>query len=67
MCVQRVSSSFRSLYLRIRRMPAPPFDPRPIVLRGCWDGHVRGTVSFGVTDLDWPRVREGLLAKLAPR
>jgi hypothetical protein len=48
-------------------MPAPPFDPRPIVLRGCWDGHVRDTVYFGVTDLDWPRVREGLLAKLAPR
>jgi len=82
MCVQRVSSSFRSLYLRIRRMPAPPFDPRPIVLRGRhvtlregvlrrhrigWDAHVRDTVSFGVTDLDWPRVREGLLARLAPR
>ena len=35
--------------------------------RICWDGHVRDTVYFGVTDLDWPRVREGLLAKLASR
>lgn len=32
--------------------------------RVCWDGYVRDTVYFGVTDLDWPRVREGLVARL---
>jgi N-acetyltransferase len=35
--------------------------------RICWDGHVRDTVAYGITDLDWPRVKDGLVAKLAGR
>lgn len=30
-----------------------------------WTGHVRDTVVFAVTDLDWPTVRDGLDARLA--
>jgi RimJ/RimL family protein N-acetyltransferase len=30
-----------------------------------WTGHIRDTVVFSVTDLDWPAVREGLDARLA--
>lgn len=30
-----------------------------------WTGRSRDTVVFAVTDLDWPRVREGLDARLA--
>jgi RimJ/RimL family protein N-acetyltransferase len=30
-----------------------------------WTGHVRDTVVFSVTDLDWPQVRAGLDARLA--
>lgn len=30
-----------------------------------WTGHVRDTVVFAVTDLDWPGVRDGLEARLA--
>jgi len=29
-----------------------------------WTGHVRDTVVFAITDLDWPAVREGLDARL---
>ncbi len=30
-----------------------------------WTGHIRDTVVFAVTDLDWPAVRERLKARLA--
>lgn len=30
-----------------------------------WTGHIRDTVVFAVTDLDWPEVRERLDARLA--
>lgn len=30
-----------------------------------WTGHIRDTVAFSITDLDWPAVREGLEARLA--
>jgi RimJ/RimL family protein N-acetyltransferase len=30
-----------------------------------WTGHVRDTVMFAVTDLDWPAVRDGLDERLA--
>ena len=29
-----------------------------------WTGHVRDTVMFSITDLDWPAVRAGLEARL---
>ena len=32
--------------------------------RVTWTGHVRDSVIFSVTDLDWPAVREGLDARL---
>jgi RimJ/RimL family protein N-acetyltransferase len=30
-----------------------------------WTGHVRDTVVYSITDLDWPQVREGLERRLA--
>ena len=30
-----------------------------------WTGHVRDTVMFAITDLDWPAVRDGLDQRLA--
>ena len=30
-----------------------------------WTGHVRDSVLFSITDLDWPAVRQGLEARLA--
>jgi N-acetyltransferase len=30
-----------------------------------WTGHVRDSVLFAITDLDWPGVRDGLQARLA--
>jgi RimJ/RimL family protein N-acetyltransferase len=33
--------------------------------RTTWTGHVRDTVVFSITDLDWPAVRDGLDARLA--
>lgn len=35
--------------------------------RVCWDGHVRDSVYFGVTDADWPEVKRRLAAMAAPR
>jgi RimJ/RimL family protein N-acetyltransferase len=32
--------------------------------RVTWTGHVRDSVIFSITDLDWPRVRDGLQARL---
>lgn len=32
--------------------------------RVTWTGHVRDSVVFSVTDLDWPAVRAGLEARL---
>ncbi len=32
--------------------------------RRIWTGHVRDTVLFAATDLDWPSVREGLESRL---
>jgi len=32
-----------------------------------WDGWVRDSVYYGITDLEWPAVRERLLGKLASR
>lgn len=33
--------------------------------RQTWTGHIRDSVLYSVTDLDWPRVREGLERRLA--
>lgn len=33
--------------------------------RVTWTGHIRDTVLFSITDLDWPSVRQGLLARLS--
>ena len=33
--------------------------------RICWDGFVRDTVYFSILDDEWPRVRDGLRARLA--
>jgi RimJ/RimL family protein N-acetyltransferase len=35
--------------------------------RVCWDGHVRDTVYYGITDAEWPAVKRRLTAMLAPR
>jgi RimJ/RimL family protein N-acetyltransferase len=35
--------------------------------RVCWDGHVRDTVYYGITDDEWPSVRSRLQALLATR
>ncbi len=35
--------------------------------RICPDGFVRDTVYYGILDRDWPAVKDGLLAMLAPR
>lgn len=32
--------------------------------RVTWTGHIRDSVIFSITDLDWPRVRDGLQARL---
>ena len=31
----------------------------------CWDGFVRNTAMYAVTDADWPAVKSGLEARLA--
>lgn len=33
--------------------------------RICWDGSVRDTVYYGITDAEWPAVKERLSARLA--
>jgi N-acetyltransferase len=35
--------------------------------RVIWTGHVRDSVIFSITDLDWPTVQAGLQARLATR
>jgi RimJ/RimL family protein N-acetyltransferase len=35
--------------------------------RVCWDGFVRDSVYFGITDREWPSVRARLTAMAAPR
>lgn len=35
--------------------------------RVTWTGHVRDSVLFAVTDLDWPDVRAGLERRLGAR
>lgn len=30
-----------------------------------WTGHIRDSVLFSITDLDWPEVRQNLMARLA--
>ncbi|WP_205700986.1 GNAT family N-acetyltransferase [Jeongeupia sp. USM3] len=34
--------------------------------RTTWTGHVRDSVLFAVTDLDWPRVQQTLARRLSP-
>jgi len=31
----------------------------------CWDGHVRDTVLYSITDQEWPALRQRLMARLA--